>query len=156
MPHFEDFYADKLRGGLGFGDADAVLDLRDATREAAAAAIQDMLERSRFGRRQDASRSASRRPRKAGAKRCSSRSERRLLEAKKRGWIDRLQTLAGPGRPGIFRGALADSRRRGLIRRRLGRRRRRPKEAADESREQQNAAPGDHEPEGRREQRLPG
>src|SRR5919205_475103 len=49
MPHFEEFYADKLRGSLGVSDAEAVLDLRGAAREQAAASLQDMLERSRFG-----------------------------------------------------------------------------------------------------------
>ena len=48
MPHFDEFYANKLRGGLGVVDADSVLDLRGASREKAAASIQDMLERSRF------------------------------------------------------------------------------------------------------------
>ena len=98
MPHFEEFYADKLRGGLGVADADAVLDLRDASREKAAASIQDMLERSRFAQAK-ASPSASIRRRRAGAKRCSSPIGKALLEAKKRGWIDRLQTL--PAQDGL-------------------------------------------------------
>ena len=29
MPHFEDYYASKLRGSLGVSDAEAVLDLRE-------------------------------------------------------------------------------------------------------------------------------
>src|SRR4028119_1425891 len=50
MPHFEEFYANKLLGSLGVVDAEAVLDLRGASRDKAAASIQDMLERSRFAR----------------------------------------------------------------------------------------------------------
>jgi hypothetical protein len=76
MPHFEEFYADKLRGGLGVVDAESVLDLRGVSREQAAASIQDMLERSRF-----------------------QPIGKALLEAKKRGWIDRLQTL--PAQDGL-------------------------------------------------------
>ena len=92
MPHFDEFYASKLRGGLGVTDAESVLDLRAASREKAAASIQDMLERSRFS------------PSKAVAIRLDPPPEgggetlfqpvgKALLEAKKRGWIDRLQTL---------------------------------------------------------------
>ena len=50
MPHFEDFYANKLRGSLGVTDAESVLDLREANRATAEASIGDMLERSRFAK----------------------------------------------------------------------------------------------------------
>ena len=41
MPHFEEFYANKLRGSLGVAEAESVLDLRGAGREQAAASLQD-------------------------------------------------------------------------------------------------------------------
>jgi hypothetical protein len=98
MPHFEDFYADKLRGALGVVDADVVLDLRDASRETAAAAIQDMLERSRFA---DAGSVAIRLspPPPGGGETLFQPIGKALLEARKRGWIDRLQTL--PAQDGL-------------------------------------------------------
>ncbi len=92
MPHFEDFYADKLRGALGVADADAVLDLRDATREAAAVAIQDMLERSRFGGAKTVAIRLSPPP-EGGGETLFQPVGKALLEAKKRAWIDRLHTL---------------------------------------------------------------
>ncbi|MDF2811062.1 MAG: hypothetical protein K0S56_2093 [Microvirga sp.] len=98
MPHFEDFYADKLRGALGVADADAVLDLRETSREGAAAAIQDMLERSRLG---DAKTVAIRLspPPQGGGETLFQPIGKALLEAKKRGWIERLQTL--PAQDGL-------------------------------------------------------
>jgi hypothetical protein len=98
MPHFDEFYANKLRGGLGVTDAESVLDLRGASREQAAASIQDMLERSRFGApksvavRLDA-------PAEGGGETLFQPVGKALLEAKKRGWIDRLQTL--PAQDGL-------------------------------------------------------
>jgi hypothetical protein len=98
MPHFEDFYADKLRGSLGVTDAEAVLDLRDASREQAAASIQDMLERSRFAQAKSvAIRLAA--PPEGGGETLFQPVGKALLEAKKRGWIDRLQTL--PAQDGL-------------------------------------------------------
>ena len=92
MPHFEEFYADKLRGSLGVTDAEAVLDLRDASREQAAASIQDMLERSRFAQAKAiAIRLAP--PPEGGGETLFQPVGKALLEAKKRGWIERLQTL---------------------------------------------------------------
>ena len=98
MPHFENFYADKLRGALGVADADAVLDLREASREAAAAAIQDMLERSRFGNAKAVAIRLSPPP-EGGGETLFQPIGKALLEAKKRGWIDRLQTL--PAQDGL-------------------------------------------------------
>jgi hypothetical protein len=98
MPHFDEFYANKLRGGLGVTDAESVLDLRGASREQAAASLQDMLERSRFGAakavavRLDA-------PAEGGGETLFQPIGKALLEAKKRGWIDRLQTL--PAQDGL-------------------------------------------------------
>jgi hypothetical protein len=92
MPHFEEFYADKLRGTLGVADAESVLDLRSASREQAAASIQDMLERSRFAQRKAvAIRLAP--PPTGGGETLFQPVGKALLEAKKRGWIERLQTL---------------------------------------------------------------
>ena len=98
MPHFEEFYANKLRGGLGVVDADSVLDLRGAGREKAAASLQDMLERSRFA----APKSVAIRldpPPEGGGETLFQPIGKALLEAKKRGWIARLQTL--PAQDGL-------------------------------------------------------
>jgi len=98
MPHFEEFYANKLRGGLGVVDADSVLDLRSASREQAAASIQDMLERSRFA----AAKSVAIRlapPAEGGGENLFQPIGKALLEAKKRGWTARLQTL--PAQDGL-------------------------------------------------------
>ncbi len=98
MPHFEEFYANKLRGPLGVSDADAVLDLRGASAVQAAASLQDMLERSRFAQgkavaiRLDP-------PPEGGGETLFQPVGKALLEAKKRGWVERLQTL--PARDGL-------------------------------------------------------
>lgn len=103
MPHFEDFYADKLRGALGVTDADAVLDLRGAPREAAAASIQDMLERSRFGNAKTVAIRLSPPP-EGGGETLFQPIGKALLEAKKRGWIERLQTLPAQDGLGFYVG----------------------------------------------------
>jgi hypothetical protein len=97
LPHFEDFYANKLRGSLGVTDAESVLDLRGANRPTAEASLTDMLERSRFAKgktvaiRLDA-------PPEGGGETLFQPIGRQLLDAKRRGWIERLQTLpAGDG-----------------------------------------------------------
>ena len=92
MPHFEEFYANKLRGSLGLTDAEAVFDLREATREQAAASIQDMLERSRFAQPKTVAIRLSPPP-EGGGETLFQPVGKALLEAKKRGWIERLQTL---------------------------------------------------------------
>jgi hypothetical protein len=92
MPHFEEFYADKLRGTLGVADAESVLDLRSASREQAAASIQDMLERSRFAQRKAVAIRLTPPP-AGGGETLFQPVGKALLEAKKRGWIERLQTL---------------------------------------------------------------
>ncbi|MET0746219.1 MAG: hypothetical protein ABWY78_22810 [Microvirga sp.] len=98
MPHFEDFYADKLRGSLGVVDAQSVVDLREASREQAAASIQDMLERSRFARGQAVAIRLSP-PREGGGETLFQPVGKALLEARRRGWIVRLQTL--PAQDGL-------------------------------------------------------
>jgi hypothetical protein len=98
MPHFEEFYADKLRGSLGAVDAESVLDLRDASREQAAASIQDMLERSRFAKGKSVAIRLSPPP-EGGGETLFQPIGKALLEAKKRGWIERLQTL--PAQDGL-------------------------------------------------------
>ncbi len=98
MPHFEEFYANKLRGSLGLTDAEAVLDLRGATREQAAASIQDMLERSRFAATKTVAVLLDPPP-PGGGETLFQPIGKALLEAKKRGWIDRLQTL--PAQDGL-------------------------------------------------------
>ena len=101
MPHFENFYADKLRGGLGLGAADEVMDLRDATRESAAAALQDMLELSRSGAAKTVA-ILLLPPPEGGGETLFQPIGKALLEAKKRGWIDRLQTLPAEDGLGFF------------------------------------------------------
>ncbi|WP_201842589.1 hypothetical protein [Microvirga zambiensis] len=98
MPHFEEFYANKLRGGLGVVDADSVLDLRSAGREQAAASIQDMLERSRFATPKSVAIRLNP-PAEGGGETLFQPIGKALLEAKKRGWIARLQTL--PAQDGL-------------------------------------------------------
>ncbi len=111
MPHFEEFYANKLLGNLGLVDAESVLDLRGASREQAALSIQDMLERSRFA----AAKSVAIRldpPPEGGGETLFQPVGRLLLDAKRRGWIERLQTL--PARDGLgFYVALAGKPERG-------------------------------------------
>jgi hypothetical protein len=98
MPHFEEFYANKLRGSLGVTDAEAVLDLRGATREQATASLQDMLERSRFAATKTVAVLLDPPP-AGGGETLFQPVGRALLEARKRGWIDRLQTL--PAQDGL-------------------------------------------------------
>jgi hypothetical protein len=98
MPHFEKFYANKLLGSLGVVDAESVLDLRGASREQAALSIQDMLERSRFAQGKTVAIRLDPPP-EGGGETLFQPVGKALLEAKKRGWIDRLQTL--PSQDGI-------------------------------------------------------
>ena len=98
MPHFDEFYANKLRGSLGLADAEAVLDLRGASAAKAWASLKDMLERSRFA----AAKTVAIRldpPPEGGGETLFQPVGRQLLEAKKRGWIERLQTL--PAQDGL-------------------------------------------------------
>ncbi|MEH3145835.1 MAG: hypothetical protein PGN34_10910 [Methylobacterium frigidaeris] len=98
MPHFDEFYANKLRGSLGVTDAEAVLDLRLADRTKAEASLTDMLERSRFAKGKTvAVRLAA--PFPGGGETLFQPIGRLLLEAKRRGWIERLQTL--PAQDGL-------------------------------------------------------
>ena len=98
MPHFDEFYANKLRGTLGVTDAESVLDLRGAPRPQAEASLTDMLERSRFAQgkavavRLDG-------PVPGGGETLFQPIGRLLLDAKRRGWVDRLQTL--PAQDGL-------------------------------------------------------
>ena len=101
MPHFEEFYADKLRGALGVADAQSVLDLRDASREKAAASIQDMLERSRFAEAKSVAIRLSPPP-EGGGETLFQPIGKALLEARKRGWIGRLQTLPAADGLGFY------------------------------------------------------
>jgi hypothetical protein len=98
MPHFDEFYANKLRGTLGVADAESMLDLRGASHEQAAASIQDMLERSRFAKAKTVAIRLSA-PSEGGGETLFQPVGKALLEAKKRNWIERLQTL--PGQDGL-------------------------------------------------------
>jgi hypothetical protein len=92
MPYFDEFYEGKLRGSLGVADADALLDLRGASRARAEASIRDMLERSRFAQPKTVAVRFDPPP-DGGGETLFQPVGRLLLEAKKRGWIERLQTL---------------------------------------------------------------
>ena len=97
MPHFEDYYANKLRGSLGMTDADSVLDLRGVPWTRAEASLNDMLQRSRFGKAKTVAIQLDPPP-EGGGETLFQPVGRLLLDAKRRGWIDRLQTLpAGDG-----------------------------------------------------------
>ena len=148
MPHFEDFYANKLRGSLGVADAEAVLDLRGASREQAAASIQDMLERSRFAQAKSGRRPP-RAPPEGGGETLFQPVGKALLEAKKRGWIERLQTLPahdGLGFYVVLAGKPEEGSLNSVLSRELGpslevTRVRPAPEAPQEARQQQDAAP---------------
>ncbi|GEP06271.1 hypothetical protein [Methylobacterium oxalidis] len=98
MPHFEEFYAAKLRGSLGLTDAESVLDLRGTNRPTAEASLKDMLERSRFGKGKTVAIRLDPPP-EGGGETLFQPAGRLLLDAKKRGLIDRLQTL--PAQDGL-------------------------------------------------------
>lgn len=92
MPFFDDFYADKLRGSLGRADADAVLDLRGVSREKAEASLTDMLQRSRFAARKSVAVLIDPATPTSGET-LFQPVGRLLLDARKRGWIERLHPL---------------------------------------------------------------
>lgn len=101
VPYFDEFYANKLRGSLSLTDAEAVLDLRGAGRAQAEASVKDMLERSRFA----APKTVALRldsPPEGGGETLFQPVGRLLLEAKRRGWIERLQTLPMDDGLGFF------------------------------------------------------
>ncbi|TVR06989.1 MAG: hypothetical protein EA385_14145 [Salinarimonadaceae bacterium] len=101
MPHFEPHYAGKLLGGLGVADAEAVLDLREANPPQAEASLSDLFERSRFGpRRTVAVRLAP--PPEGGGETLFQPVGRQLLEARKRGLVERLQPLPAHDGLGYF------------------------------------------------------
>ena len=87
-----EFYADKLRGGLGVVDADACSILRGHHAGEGAASIQDMLERSRFAQGKSVAIRLDPPP-EGGGETLFQPVGKALLEAKKRGWIDQLQAL---------------------------------------------------------------
>ena len=92
MPYFDEFYANKLRGSLGVADAEAILDLRGANAVSAEASVKDMLERSRFAQAKTVAIRLDPPP-EGGGPTLFQPLGRQLLDAKKRGWIERLQTL---------------------------------------------------------------
>jgi len=98
MPHFDEFYAGKLRGSLGVAEAEVILDLRGAVRETAAASLQDFLERSRFAARTSVAVLLDSPP-EGGGETLFQPVGKALLAAKRRGWVERLQTL--PARDGL-------------------------------------------------------
>lgn len=98
MPQSEDAYADTLRGALGVTDAESVMDLRGAERATAEASLKEMLERSRFAK----GRTVAIRldpPPEGGGETLFQPAGRLLLDARRRGLIERLQTL--PAQDGL-------------------------------------------------------
>lgn len=98
MPHLDNFDANQLRGSLGLADAEAVLDLRGAARAKAEASVKNMLERSRFASPKTVAIRLDPPP-EGGGETLFQPVGRLLLDAKRRGWIERLQTL--PARDGL-------------------------------------------------------
>jgi hypothetical protein len=92
VPFFEEYYEGKLRGSLGVTEAQAILDLRGASRAQAEGSIRDMLERSRFAAGQTVAVRLDPPP-EGGGETLFQPVGRLLLDAKRRGWIERLQTL---------------------------------------------------------------
>ena len=92
LPDFDDFYTRKLRGSLGIADAEAVLDLRGVARARAEASVRGMLERSRFSQPKTVAVRLDPPP-EGGGKTLFQPIGRLLLEAKRRGWIERLHML---------------------------------------------------------------
>ncbi len=101
MPHFEDFYANKLRGSLGLTDAESVLDLRGADAARAEVSLTDMLQRSRFSKGKTVAVRLDPPP-EGGGETLFQPVGRQLLEAKKRGWVERLQTLPASDGLGFY------------------------------------------------------
>ena len=101
MPHLEDFYANKLRGSLGLTDAESVLDLRGVTFPKAEASLNDMLQRSRFAKGKTVAIRLDPPP-EGGGETLFQPVGRLLLDAKRRGWVDRLQTLPAPDGLGFY------------------------------------------------------
>jgi hypothetical protein len=101
VPHLEPFYADKLRGARGLADADAVLDLRQASAAQAQARIRDALAGAAPGRAL-AVRLAP--PPEGGGETLFQPVGRQLLEARKAGLIERLETLPAEDGLGFFIG----------------------------------------------------
>ena len=103
MAGSDPFDLNKLRGSLGLADAEAVLDLRGAPRVKAEASIRDMLQRSRFA----AAKTVAVRldpPPEGGGETLFQPVGRLLLDAKKRGWIERLHTLPAHDGLGFYVG----------------------------------------------------
>lgn len=101
MPHFDPFYADKLRGARGVADADSVLDLRLSNRDAAERAVADLVAAAGTGKpRSVAVRLAA--PIPGAGETAFQPVGRALLEAKKAGVVESLAPLPGPDGLGFF------------------------------------------------------
>lgn len=101
MPHIEPFYADKLLGSLGLVDAEATLDLRGASKRKAEASLDDLLERSRFSPPGTVAILIDP-PMKPGKQTLFQPVGRKLLAARKCGWIERLTPLPAQDGLGFF------------------------------------------------------
>ncbi len=92
MPHFDDFYAAKLRGGLGQADADSILDLRGASVAQALASLDALIESSRFGAPKSVAVLLDPPP-EGGGETLFQPVGRQLLDARRKGLVIRLNPL---------------------------------------------------------------
>lgn len=97
MPFFDDIYAAKLRGNLGLADAESVIDLRGVSRQRALASVKEMLERSRFAAGKSVAVLIDPASPTSGET-LFQPIGRLLLEARRKGWVERLTPL--PARDG--------------------------------------------------------
>jgi hypothetical protein len=97
MPFFDDIYAAKLRGNLGLADAESVIDLRGVSRQRALTSIKEMLERSRFAEGKSVAVLIDPASPTSGET-LFQPVGRLLLEARRKGWVERLTPL--PARDG--------------------------------------------------------
>jgi len=101
MPHFDPFYADKLRGAQGVADADHVLDLRLVDRVGAEAALAALIAGADEGpARTVAVRLAA--PIPGAGETLFQPVGRALLDARKAGVVESLSPLPGQDGLGFF------------------------------------------------------
>lgn len=101
MPHFDDFYAAKLRGSLGVREAEATLDLRLSHEAQAIASLDALVERSRFSTGQRVAILLAPPP-EGGGETLFQPVGRHLLAAKRRGLIGRLHPLPAEDGLGFY------------------------------------------------------
>ncbi|MBX9930768.1 MAG: hypothetical protein K2Y56_04405 [Methylobacterium sp.] len=97
MSDLDHIQTDNLHGSLGVTDAESVLDLRGANRARAEASLKEMIERSRFGKAKTVAVRLDPPP-EGGGETLFQPTGRLLLDARRKGLIERLHPLpAGDG-----------------------------------------------------------